>query len=142
MCLAVPMRVIEINDLVALVDLEGIQLEVRLDIVDHRPMVGDYLIIHAGFALHTLDPTEAEINLRLIREMADGLNQPPEHDPEHAQEHVLKGIPKGVSRGVTKHAPGHDPERAPKHVPRHAPKNDLKRTPEHNLKHDLKRDLP
>jgi hydrogenase expression/formation protein HypC len=58
---------------VAVVDADGIRRETRLDIVDRWPQVGDYLIIHAGFAIHTLDPTEAEINLKLMREMADGL---------------------------------------------------------------------
>jgi|FLOH01.1.fsa_nt_gi hydrogenase expression/formation protein HypC len=75
MCLAVPMRVCEISDWAALVELEGIQREVRLDIVDRRPLVGDYVIIHAGFAIHTLEPEEAATNLRLMREMADGLDR-------------------------------------------------------------------
>ena len=79
MCLAIPMRVTEIRGSAgdfavspaALVDADGIQREVRLDIVDRWPVVGDYVIVHAGFAIHTLDATEAEINLRLIREMAE-----------------------------------------------------------------------
>ncbi len=57
MCLAIPMRVTEIKDnddistpQVAVVDVGGIQKEVRLDIVDCRPAVGDYVIVHAGFA--------------------------------------------------------------------------------------------
>jgi hydrogenase expression/formation protein HypC len=81
MCLAIPMQVVEIRgdvddflaEQVAVVDADGIRRETRLDIVDRWPQVGDYLIIHAGFAIHTLDPTEAEINLKLMREMADGL---------------------------------------------------------------------
>jgi len=79
MCLAVPMKVLEIagdpNDFfraqIAVVDMEGVSKEIRLDIVDRWPQVGDYLIIHAGFAIHTLDPREAEINIGLMREMAD-----------------------------------------------------------------------
>lgn len=81
MCLAIPMQVIEIRgdvddylgDRVAVVETGGIHRETRLDIVDRWPRVGDYLIIHAGFAIHTLDPTEAEINLKLMREMATRL---------------------------------------------------------------------
>ena len=81
MCLAIPMQVIEIRgdaddfltEQIAVVDADGIRRETRLDIVDRWPEVGDYLIIHAGFAIHTLDPGEAEINLKLMREMADGL---------------------------------------------------------------------
>jgi len=83
MCLAIPMQVIEIrgdaddffSEQVAVVDADGIRRETRLDIVDHWPQIGDYLIIHAGFAIHTLDPHEAKINLKLMREMADGLAQ-------------------------------------------------------------------
>ncbi|MGW8161459.1 MAG: HypC/HybG/HupF family hydrogenase formation chaperone [Desulfobulbales bacterium] len=56
---------------VALVDENGLQKEVRLDIVDRWPKVGDYIIVHAGFAIHTLDAAEAETNLKLLREMAD-----------------------------------------------------------------------
>jgi hydrogenase expression/formation protein HypC len=83
MCLAIPMQVIEIRgdaddfltEQVAVVDADGIRRETRLDIVDRWPQIGDYLIIHAGFAIHSLDPHEAEINLKLMREMANGLAQ-------------------------------------------------------------------
>ncbi len=79
MCLAVPMKVIEIqgdpddflSGQIAVVDVDGIRKETRLDIVDRWPDLGDYLIIHAGFAIHTLDPLEAETNIRLMREMAE-----------------------------------------------------------------------
>jgi len=78
MCLAIPMQVIEIRGEVddflagqiAVVEADGIRRETRLDIVDRWPEVGDYLIIHAGFAIHTIDAHEAEINLKLMREMA------------------------------------------------------------------------
>jgi hydrogenase expression/formation protein HypC len=55
---------------IAVVEADGIRRETRLDIVDRWPEVGDYLIIHAGFAIHTIDAHEAEINLKLMREMA------------------------------------------------------------------------
>ncbi len=82
MCLAVPMQVREISDWAAVVELEGIQREVRLDIVDRRPVVGDYVIVHAGFAIHTLEPEEARINLRLMQEMADGLDRQDRNNPQ------------------------------------------------------------
>lgn len=79
MCLAVPMKVLEIQGdpddflcaQIAVVEMEGIQKETRLDIVDRWPKIGDYLIIHAGFAIHTLDPVEAEKNIQLMREMVE-----------------------------------------------------------------------
>ncbi|RKX58643.1 MAG: hydrogenase assembly protein HupF [Thermodesulfobacteriota bacterium] len=80
MCLAIPMRVIKIkgsaDDIsapqVAIVDTGGIQKEIRLDVVNRRPNIGDYVLVHAGFAIYALDEEEAEINLRLLREVAKG----------------------------------------------------------------------
>ena len=79
MCLAIPMRVNEIHGdqddplsfPIAVVDEDGLRKEVRLDVVDRWPNVGDYIIVHAGFAIHTLDPAEAETNLKLLTEMAE-----------------------------------------------------------------------
>lgn len=69
MCLAVPMEVIKIADNSAVVEYEGTKREVRLDIVDQRPEVGDYVIIHAGFALHRIDEAEAKESLKYLKEM-------------------------------------------------------------------------
>jgi len=82
MCLAVPMKVLEIegdpddffSSQIAVVEMDGIRKEIRLDIVDRWPEIGDYLIIHAGFAIHTLEPVEAKTNIRLMREMADKID--------------------------------------------------------------------
>ncbi len=78
MCLAIPMQVIEVqggsdsllDPKVAIVAADGMQKEIRLDLVDREPAVGDYLIIHAGFAINCLDAQDAEKNLGLMREMA------------------------------------------------------------------------
>jgi hydrogenase expression/formation protein HypC len=56
---------------IATVDADGISREVRLDIVDHWPSVGDYVIIHAGFAIHSLIEEEALKNIALLRELAE-----------------------------------------------------------------------
>ncbi len=79
MCLAIPMRVTRVQgdpedfiiNQVATVDGDGISKEIRLDIVDRWPNVGDYVIIHAGFAIHTLDETEAKKNISLLRQLAE-----------------------------------------------------------------------
>jgi hydrogenase expression/formation protein HypC len=55
---------------IAIVDADGISREVRLDVVDHWPSVGDYVIVHAGFAIHSLIEAEALKNLSLLRELA------------------------------------------------------------------------
>lgn len=78
MCLAVPMKVetVEGNpddftrDQIATVNMGGVSKEVRLDVVDHWPEVGDYVIVHAGFAIHSLDEKEAKKNIELLRELA------------------------------------------------------------------------
>lgn len=88
MCLAIPMRVIEIkgdsdnllNPQLAIVETDGIKKEIRLDLVDKMPEIGDYLIIHAGFAVNCLDAENAEINLQLLRELAEGMEETPGGD--------------------------------------------------------------
>jgi len=81
MCLAIPMKITEIqgdpddflSSQIATVDADGISKEVRLDIVDHWPNVGDYVIIHAGFAIHTLVEEEAKKNISLLQELAENM---------------------------------------------------------------------
>jgi hydrogenase expression/formation protein HypC len=58
------------RDQVATVNMEGISKKVRLDVVDRWPVVGDYVIVHAGFAIHSLVEEEARRNIELIRELA------------------------------------------------------------------------
>jgi len=79
MCLAIPMKITQIQgdpddfgiNQIATVDADGISKEVRLDIVDHWPNVGDYVIIHAGFAIHTLIEEDAKKNIALLQELAE-----------------------------------------------------------------------
>jgi hydrogenase expression/formation protein HypC len=68
MCLALPVRVVELKDGdAAIVDLGGIRKEISLALVD-GVAVGDYVILHVGYALAKLDPAEAERTLALFRE--------------------------------------------------------------------------
>lgn len=69
MCVAAPMKVIEMEGDTIRAELGGTVKEARLDIVDERPEIGDYVIIHAGFALYRIDPEEAKITLGLWKEM-------------------------------------------------------------------------
>jgi len=71
MCLAVPLRVVSISDRVARVRSAGVELQVALDLVeDVAP--GDYVIVHAGFAIQTLSAAEAEETLAIIRRLEAG----------------------------------------------------------------------
>ena len=68
MCLALPVRVIErVGESDAIVDLGGIRKQISLALVDDVA-VGDYVILHVGYALSRLDPVEAENTLVLFQE--------------------------------------------------------------------------
>lgn len=67
MCLAIPSRIVEIKDGMATVDVEGIRKEASLLLLED-PKVGDYVIIHAGFAIQTIDEEDARETLRILRE--------------------------------------------------------------------------
>lgn len=70
MCLAIPAEVIAIDDQeLATVDMGGVRKDVSVSLLDDVS-VGDYVIVHTGFALSKLDPEEAKITLDLFAEMA------------------------------------------------------------------------
>lgn len=72
MCLALPVRVVErIGEDAAIVDLGGVRKQISLELVD-GVQVGDYVILHVGYALTRLDPAEAERTLALFREAGLG----------------------------------------------------------------------
>lgn len=77
MCLAVPARVVELlEDDNALIDLGGVRNRVSLALVD-GVNVGDYVIVHTGFAITRLDVEEAEKTLALFAEIADAIGESP-----------------------------------------------------------------
>jgi hydrogenase expression/formation protein HypC len=71
MCLAVPMKLISVrDDAHGTAELDGAHYEVALGLVE-RAAVGDYVIVHAGFAIERLDEAEAEARLALFAEWAE-----------------------------------------------------------------------
>jgi hydrogenase expression/formation protein HypC len=69
MCLAIPARVAELLDNDgAVVELGGVRKEISLALVD-GVVVGDYVIVHVGYALNRLDPEEAAKTLQLFAEI-------------------------------------------------------------------------
>jgi len=72
MCLAVPLRLIEIHDKEAVAEAGGIRRTVRVDFIPN-PQVGDYVLVHAGFAMERLGEEQALQNLQALREVADAL---------------------------------------------------------------------
>lgn len=70
MCLGVPMKVVSIDDDMATCEIDGVQREASLMMVDGVEL-GDYVLIHAGFAIERLDEEDAEETLRALREALD-----------------------------------------------------------------------
>ncbi|MDH5231303.1 MAG: HypC/HybG/HupF family hydrogenase formation chaperone [Gammaproteobacteria bacterium] len=66
MCLAIPAEVIHIEADQALVSLGGIKKEISLALVDNV-FVGDYVLLHVGYALNKIDPDEAKKTLALFK---------------------------------------------------------------------------
>jgi hydrogenase expression/formation protein HypC len=69
MCLAIPAKVKSIKGDMALVDVSGVEREASV-MMTPEVKVGDYIIMHAGFAIQILDVKEAEETLRLLEEIA------------------------------------------------------------------------
>lgn len=68
MCLAVPAKVIEKKDMVATVEVEGICRDISLMLLPEANE-GDYILMHAGFAIQVIDEKEAKITTELLKEV-------------------------------------------------------------------------
>ena len=77
MCLAIPAQVIEISDNeTAVVEVGGIRKAISTALLD-EVAVGDYVIVHVGYALERLNVAEAEETLRLFAELAASVADQP-----------------------------------------------------------------
>ncbi len=70
MCLAIPGKVIEIEKNVAKVEVGGLLREVSLDLCPDVS-VGEYVLIHTGFAIQKVDEEEAKETFELLRQLAE-----------------------------------------------------------------------
>ena len=73
MCLAAPARVLSISGATATVDYGGVETTCRLETLSEDVAVGDYVLIHTGFAIRRLSPEDGEETLRLFDELAASL---------------------------------------------------------------------
>lgn len=71
MCLAVPMEVTRIDGDVAQVEIGGVSRQIRLDLIEDKPQLGEFVIVHAGFAIRTLSREDALETLKIFQ---DGWN--------------------------------------------------------------------
>jgi hydrogenase expression/formation protein HypC len=72
MCLAVPAKIVELNDPTATISVDGALREVDVSLIE-QPRLGDYVLVHAGFAIHRWDKSEVEEweNIRAAMELRE-----------------------------------------------------------------------
>ncbi|MEE9094356.1 HypC/HybG/HupF family hydrogenase formation chaperone [Helicobacter pylori] len=75
MCLAIPSKVIAINDNVALLETLGVQREASLDLMGESVKVGDYVLLHIGYVMSKMDEKEALESIALYQEMIAKMNE-------------------------------------------------------------------
>ena len=66
MCLAIPSRIVRIDDLRAMVEVYGARREINLMLLSDSVEIGDYVLVHAGFALQKVEREAAQDALRVI----------------------------------------------------------------------------
>ncbi|MBT8350828.1 MAG: HypC/HybG/HupF family hydrogenase formation chaperone [Deltaproteobacteria bacterium] len=69
MCLAIPSKIIKIEKGIGTIDVDGVKRTTSLLLVEDAK-VGDYVIVHAGFALHKIDEKAAMESLNILKEAA------------------------------------------------------------------------
>jgi hydrogenase expression/formation protein HypC len=72
MCLAVPLKIIELNGKEAVGESLGLRRRMRVDFID-KPRIGDYVIVHAGFAIERLPEQQAREDLDAWEEVRHAL---------------------------------------------------------------------
>ena len=72
MCLAVPLKLIEINGKDAVGEAMGLKRKLRVDFIE-EPKLGDYVIVHAGFAIERLPEEQALEDLETWEELDNAL---------------------------------------------------------------------
>ncbi len=74
MCLAIPSEIVEIKEKMATVSVAGVQRQVSLILLPEEVEIGDYVLVHAGFAIQKIDRQAAEEALRLINDLFEQEN--------------------------------------------------------------------
>jgi hydrogenase expression/formation protein HypC len=70
MCLAIPALVKSINGYQAEIDIEGVTRQVSIQLTP-EVKVGDYVLLHTGYAINVIDEVEAKETLKLMRELSE-----------------------------------------------------------------------
>ncbi|HIS67116.1 MAG TPA: HypC/HybG/HupF family hydrogenase formation chaperone [Candidatus Scatomorpha merdipullorum] len=72
MCLAVPLKIVEIDGLNGVGEVEGLRRNMRLDFI-REPKLGEYVIVHAGFAIERLPEAQALADIEAWAEVENAL---------------------------------------------------------------------
>jgi hydrogenase expression/formation protein HypC len=71
MCLAIPSKVVAIKDKMGTIDVSGVRREVSLLLLPEEVTLGDFVLVHAGFAIQKIDREAAEEAMKLIEEIEE-----------------------------------------------------------------------
>ena len=74
MCLAVPLKITSIDGPDAVAERDGVRRTIRVDLLK-EPKVGEYVMVHAGFAIERLDEEQALLDLEAAKEVEDALRE-------------------------------------------------------------------
>jgi len=80
MCLAIPSKITKIENEMAVIDVDGVQRQASLLLLTDA-QVGDYVIVHAGFAIQKIDTDIAQDTLKLLKEAAARSEAPFDEEP-------------------------------------------------------------
>ena len=78
MCLGIPGQIVELVDVekqIAKVDVSGVRRNVHIGLLQQQPSVGEWVLIHVGFAISTIDEAEAHAANELLRSLGDIYDQ-------------------------------------------------------------------
>ncbi|MBE5996480.1 MAG: HypC/HybG/HupF family hydrogenase formation chaperone [Lachnospiraceae bacterium] len=74
MCLAVPLKITSIDGMDAVAERDGVRRKIRVDLLK-EPKIGEYVMVHAGFAIERLNEEQARLNLEAAKEVEDALRE-------------------------------------------------------------------
>lgn len=71
MCLSIPMKLVEIEDLAGIAEVDGVRREVSLMLLPNPSQLGDWVLVHAGYAISEVDEEQAKETLDLLHQAAE-----------------------------------------------------------------------
>ena len=74
MCLGIPSKIISIKDSSAVIDVYGAQRNISIMLLEDEVKIGDYVLVHAGFAIQKLQEDDAKETLKLFDEYLEGID--------------------------------------------------------------------